>query len=190
MSALPSAIRTPRAATLRKQEAILAEAERQFARFGFEGVSLDSIAATLDQKEYGAYQATCRVGKFDSMVYGPLTPFIEPDSFLFGQYYTGEPRNRSHVNDPALDDLLVQERVHLAIRVGRAVHRAAADRSRARERAELVESVDRAGRVLVGPDCTLPGRPEVFVIGDMACFLHQGGKPLPAATGAGLLPAR
>jgi TetR/AcrR family transcriptional regulator len=40
--------RTPRAATLRKQEAILAEAERQFARYGFEGVSLDSIAAVLD----------------------------------------------------------------------------------------------------------------------------------------------
>ena len=42
------ATRTPRAATLRKQEAILTEAERQFARFGFEGVSLDSIAAALD----------------------------------------------------------------------------------------------------------------------------------------------
>jgi TetR/AcrR family transcriptional regulator len=42
------AVRTPRAATLRKQEAILIEAEHQFARFGFEGVSLDSIAAALD----------------------------------------------------------------------------------------------------------------------------------------------
>lgn len=48
MSAVPSLIRTPRAATLKKQEAILAEAERQFARYGFEGVSLDSIAAALD----------------------------------------------------------------------------------------------------------------------------------------------
>jgi NADH dehydrogenase len=38
---------------------------------------------------------------------------------------------------------------------------------------------DRAGRVLIGPDCTLSGRPEVFVIGDMACFLHQTGKSLP-----------
>jgi NADH dehydrogenase len=28
-------------------------------------------------------------------------------------------------------------------------------------------SVDRAGRVSVGPDCTLPGYPEVFVVGDM-----------------------
>jgi peptide/nickel transport system substrate-binding protein len=68
------------------------------------------IGATLDQKEYGAYQATCRLGKFDSMVFGPLTPFLEPDSFLFGQYYSGEPRNRSHVSDPALDDLLVRQR--------------------------------------------------------------------------------
>ncbi len=68
------------------------------------------IDAKLDQKEYGAYQATCRLGKFDSMVFGPLTPFLEPDNFLFGQYYTGEPRNRSHVKDPVLDDLLVRQR--------------------------------------------------------------------------------
>src|SRR4029434_10224430 len=68
------------------------------------------IDAKLDQREYGAYQATCRVGKYDSMGFGPLTPFLEPDNFLFGQYYTGEPRNRSHVADPALDDLLVRQR--------------------------------------------------------------------------------
>ncbi len=40
-------------------------------------------------------------------------------------------------------------------------------------------SLDRAGRIAVQPDLTLPGHPEVFVIGDMANFLHQGGKPLP-----------
>lgn len=39
--------------------------------------------------------------------------------------------------------------------------------------------VDRAGRVVVGPDLTLPGHPEIFVIGDLASFSHQGGKPLP-----------
>jgi len=48
MNVTTPAVRTPRAATLRKQEAILIEAEHQFARFGFEGVSLDSIAAALD----------------------------------------------------------------------------------------------------------------------------------------------
>ena len=40
-------------------------------------------------------------------------------------------------------------------------------------------TTDRAGRVQVGPDCTLPGRPEVFVLGDMTHFAHQDGKPLP-----------
>lgn len=42
-----TATRLPRAARLRKQESILLEAERQFARLGFEGVTLDSIAAAL-----------------------------------------------------------------------------------------------------------------------------------------------
>lgn len=35
------------------------------------------------------------------------------------------------------------------------------------------------GRVPVEPDCSLPGCPEVFVIGDMASFAHQGEQPLP-----------
>jgi NADH dehydrogenase FAD-containing subunit len=37
---------------------------------------------------------------------------------------------------------------------------------------------DRAGRVLVEPDLSLPGAPEVFVIGD-AAHLEIGGVPLP-----------
>jgi NADH dehydrogenase len=40
-------------------------------------------------------------------------------------------------------------------------------------------TLDRAGRVEVLPDCTLPGHPEVFCLGDMTNFPHQGGKPLP-----------
>jgi NADH:ubiquinone reductase (H+-translocating) len=40
-------------------------------------------------------------------------------------------------------------------------------------------SLDRAGRVVVQPDCSVPGHPEVFVIGDMANYSHQTGKPLP-----------
>ncbi|MHA3771722.1 NAD(P)/FAD-dependent oxidoreductase [Verrucomicrobiota bacterium sgz303538] len=39
--------------------------------------------------------------------------------------------------------------------------------------------VDRAGRVIVNPDLTLPGHPEVQVLGDCSNFSHQGGKPLP-----------
>jgi NADH dehydrogenase len=39
--------------------------------------------------------------------------------------------------------------------------------------------LDRAGRVVVEPDLTVPGHPEIFVIGDLANFSHQTGKPLP-----------
>jgi NADH dehydrogenase len=38
--------------------------------------------------------------------------------------------------------------------------------------------LDGAGRVRVAPDCSLPGHPEVFVVGDLARFEH-GGPPLP-----------
>jgi len=40
-------------------------------------------------------------------------------------------------------------------------------------------ALDKAGRVIVEPDLTVPGHPEIFVIGDLANFSHQGGKPLP-----------
>jgi NADH dehydrogenase len=33
--------------------------------------------------------------------------------------------------------------------------------------------------VLVEPDLSIPGHPEVFVVGDAAAFLHQGGRLLP-----------
>jgi NADH:ubiquinone reductase (H+-translocating) len=39
--------------------------------------------------------------------------------------------------------------------------------------------LDKAFRVIVEPDCTVPNHPEIFVIGDLANFSHQTGKPLP-----------
>jgi NADH:ubiquinone reductase (H+-translocating) len=39
--------------------------------------------------------------------------------------------------------------------------------------------IDKASRVLVEPDLTVPGHPEIFVIGDLANFSHQTGQPLP-----------
>jgi NADH:ubiquinone reductase (H+-translocating) len=45
--------------------------------------------------------------------------------------------------------------------------------------ATLGVPVDRAGRAVVEPDLSIPGHPEVFVVGDAAAFLHQGGTLLP-----------
>jgi len=44
----------------------------------------------------------------------------------------------------------------------------------------LGTELDRAGRVVVGQDCSVPGHPEVFAIGDIAAFVPTGEKhPLP-----------
>ena len=42
--------------------------------------------------------------------------------------------------------------------------------------------LDRAGRVMVNHDLTIPDHPEVQVIGDLAHFAHQGGQPLPGVS--------
>jgi NADH dehydrogenase len=39
--------------------------------------------------------------------------------------------------------------------------------------------LDRIGRVIVEPDLTVPGHPDVYAIGDLAAFSHQTGEPLP-----------
>lgn len=49
--------------------------------------------------------------------------------------------------------------------------------------------LDRVGRVIVGPDLTLPGAPEVYVLGDIASFQH-GPKPVPGIASAAIQEGR
>ena len=41
---------------------------------------------------------------------------------------------------------------------------------------------DKAGRVKVKPDLTIPNYPDIYVIGDLACSVDAQGKPLPGVT--------
>jgi NADH dehydrogenase len=51
--------------------------------------------------------------------------------------------------------------------------------------------LDRAGRVLVGRDLSVPGHPEVFVIGDMAAATSADtGKPVPGVAQGGMQMGR
>jgi NADH dehydrogenase len=50
--------------------------------------------------------------------------------------------------------------------------------------------VDRAGRVLVNPDLSLPNHPEVFVIGDLAALKDASGKMLPGVAPVAILEGR
>ena len=70
------------------------------------------IDAKLDQKEYGAYIASCFNGNFPSMTYGPQTPFLDPDNFLLRPVLPGRaeepephqrPRGGRHARPPAPD---------------------------------------------------------------------------------------
>jgi NADH dehydrogenase len=49
--------------------------------------------------------------------------------------------------------------------------------------------LDRAGRVKVRPDLTIPGREDVFVVGDLA-LLEQDGRPIPGVSPAAMQEAR
>ena len=41
---------------------------------------------------------------------------------------------------------------------------------------------DKAGRVKVEPDLTIPNYPDIYVVGDLACSVDAQGKPLPGVT--------
>ncbi len=51
---------------------------------------------------------------------------------------------------------------------------------------KLGVAVDRAGRVLVNNDLSLPGHPEVFVIGDLASLKDSDGKLIPGVAPAAM----
>jgi peptide/nickel transport system substrate-binding protein len=72
----------------------------------FKDVGVD---ARLDQREYGAFIATCYFGKFDTLAFGPQTPYTDPHSYVFGMHYPEEQKNQSHVSDPVVTDLLVRQ---------------------------------------------------------------------------------
>ena len=45
---------------------------------------------------------------------------------------------------------------------------------------------DRAGRIEVGEDLTIPGHPEIFVVGDLAIAKRQDGRPVPGVAPAAI----
>jgi len=53
-----------------------------------------------------------------------------------------------------------------------------------------VPKLDRAGRVIVSPDLTIPGHAEVFVVGDLASVTYGEGKPVPGIAPAAIQMGR
>lgn len=55
---------------------------------------------------------------------------------------------------------------------------------------KLGTEIDRAGRIKVKPDLSLPGHPEVFAIGDIVTLMRENGKPVPGVAPAAMQMAR
>jgi len=55
---------------------------------------------------------------------------------------------------------------------------------------KLGVETDRAGRVKVNPDLSVPDHPEVFAIGDMALVVQENGHPVPGVSPAAMQMAR
>ena len=83
-----------------------------------------------------------------------------------------------HTNSPVTDvragEILIRDEVMPASVVLWAAGVSASPLGKA-----LGAPVDRAGRVKVEPDLSIPGHPEVFVVGDLATMTDEHGKPLP-----------
>ncbi|MBA4150340.1 MAG: NAD(P)/FAD-dependent oxidoreductase [Verrucomicrobia bacterium] len=55
---------------------------------------------------------------------------------------------------------------------------------------KLGAELDKAGRVKVNPDLTIPGHPNVFVLGDMAAVTNEDGSPVPGVAPAAMQMAK
>jgi NADH dehydrogenase len=51
---------------------------------------------------------------------------------------------------------------------------------------KLGVALDRAGRIKVNPDLSLPGHPEVFAIGDLVTLREKNGQPVPGVSPAAM----
>ncbi len=52
--------------------------------------------------------------------------------------------------------------------------------------AQLGAPLDRSGRVIVNDDLSIPGHPEVFVVGDLALVVRKDGRPVPGVCPAAM----
>jgi NADH dehydrogenase len=56
--------------------------------------------------------------------------------------------------------------------------------------AQLGVELDKSGRIMVQPDLSLPGHPEVFAVGDIASLVDAHGNPVPGICPAAIQMAR
>jgi NADH:ubiquinone reductase (H+-translocating) len=91
-------------------------------------------------------------------------------------------RNNIHVKDIRANEVTLANGE--VIRAGNIIWAAGVSASPLTRK--LGVELDKAGRVKVNPDLSLPGHPEIFAIGDMALVLQENGSPVPGVSPAAM----
>ena len=87
---------------------------RSYFELAADQLSRIGIAVELKAEELGKYSSTTAIGKFEKMAMGPYGAGVtEVEDFLYAMFFPGAPLNRSHVNDPELNKLLLAQRREL-----------------------------------------------------------------------------
>jgi peptide/nickel transport system substrate-binding protein len=68
------------------------------------------INLKLNPKEYGDWLATGHAGIYDEFAFGPLTPLVAIDDWLWGLHHSKSITNKAHANFPDVDALLDKQR--------------------------------------------------------------------------------
>jgi len=84
---------------------------RSYYELAAENLGRVGISAELKPEEYGKFSTTTALGKFEKMAMGPFgAGETEVDTFLYENFFSTSPRNRSRVADPELDRMLLAQR--------------------------------------------------------------------------------
>jgi len=84
---------------------------RSYYELAAENLGRVGIRAELKPEEYGKFSTTTALGKFEKMAMGPFgAGETEVDTFLYENFFSTSPRNRSRVADPELDRMLLAQR--------------------------------------------------------------------------------
>ena len=69
------------------------------------------IRTKMKVVEYAAYTSTYGLGKYDEgLFWGRTTAFTEVDGFLYYCFKSDQIKNRGHVNDPKVDEMIMKQR--------------------------------------------------------------------------------
>jgi peptide/nickel transport system substrate-binding protein len=68
------------------------------------------IRTEANMKEYGDWLATGHAGVYEDFAFGPMTPQLSIDAWVWGLFHSSSGVNKAHIQDPMIDELVDRTR--------------------------------------------------------------------------------